>query len=41
LTPGLFALFGPEDAHMTRLHAAGQPETVKKAVMKISIGIPF
>ncbi|PKN18832.1 MAG: hypothetical protein CVU71_08520 [Deltaproteobacteria bacterium HGW-Deltaproteobacteria-6] len=39
MTPGLFAMFGPEDAHMPRLHEAAQPQTVKKAVMKIYAGI--
>lgn len=41
MTPGLFALFGPNDAHMPRLYAAGKPEAVKKAVMKIRIDMPF
>jgi len=35
MTPGLFALFGPHDAHMPRLYATGRPDVVKKAVMKI------
>src|SRR5665647_3560401 len=30
MTPGLFALFGPSDAHMPRLYAADKPEAVKK-----------
>jgi YhcH/YjgK/YiaL family protein len=37
MTPGLFALFGPEDAHMPRLHASHDPQQVKKAAMKIRI----
>lgn len=41
MLPGLFTLFGPNDAHMPRLHAAGKPEAVKKAVMKIRIDTPF
>ena len=41
MTPGLFVLFGPEDAHMPGLHAAGQLEKVKKAVMKIRMDIMF
>jgi YhcH/YjgK/YiaL family protein len=41
MTPGLFALFGPNDAHMPRLYAAGKPLNVKKAVMKIRIDLPF
>lgn len=35
--PGMFALFGPSDAHMPRLHVAYESECVKKAVMKIKI----
>ena len=35
--PGIFAMFWPGDAHMPRLQAAGKPEIIKKAVMKISI----
>lgn len=41
MKPGLFALFGPQDAHMPRLHAAGKPEVVKKAVMKIRLDMPL
>ncbi len=41
MCPGLFALFGPDDAHMPRLHAAGKSEAVKKAVMKIRFGMPL
>ena len=41
MVPGLFALFGPNDAHMPRLHAAAEPQYVKKAVMKIRLDIPF
>lgn len=37
MTPGLFALFGPNDAHMPRLQLIDKPEVVKKAVMKIRI----
>ena len=37
--PGLFALFGPHDAHMPRLHPAGKPIVVKKAVMKIRLSL--
>lgn len=28
--PGIFALFGPVDAHMPGLHASGNPWAVKK-----------
>lgn len=41
MCPGLFALFGPHDAHMPRLHAAARPEVVKKAVMKIRLDMIF
>lgn len=41
MEPGLFVLFGPHDAHMPRLHAAGRAETVKKAVMKIRFKMIF
>ncbi len=41
MSPGLFALFGPHDAHMPRLHVADNPETVKKAVMKIRFDMAF
>jgi len=41
MLPGLFALFGPNDAHMPRLHAAGKPQNVKKAVMKIRFDMAF
>lgn len=41
MTPGLFALFAPEDAHRPRLHPAGTPMLVKKAVMKVSSRIAF
>lgn len=37
MTPGLFALFGPHDAHMPRLQLIDKPDVVKKAVMKIRI----
>lgn len=37
--PGLFALFGPSDAHMPGLYASGRPEHIKKAVMKIRIDL--
>lgn len=36
MTPGLFALFCPADAHRPRINAQSQPQIVKKAVMKIS-----
>jgi len=40
--PGLFALFGPSDAHMPGLCCtSGCPETIKKAVMKIRIDMPL
>lgn len=41
MQPGLFALFGPGDAHMPRLHMAGKPAAVKKAVMKIHFDMPI
>ncbi len=41
MIPGLFALFGPADAHMPRLHATDSTRIVKKAVMKISSLISF
>lgn len=41
MLPGLFALFGPQDAHMPRLHAADKPQIVKKAVMKIRLDMPL
>jgi len=41
LTPGLFALFGPDDAHRPRLFLPDKPKQVKKAVMKIHAGIAF
>jgi YhcH/YjgK/YiaL family protein len=41
MTPGLFALFGPNDAHMPRLHAGAKPQSVKKAVMKIRFDMPL
>jgi YhcH/YjgK/YiaL family protein len=37
--PGIFAMFRPDDAHMPRLQAAGKPEMIKKAVMKVSINL--
>jgi biofilm protein TabA len=37
--PGIFAAFWPGDAHMPRLKAAGKPEMIKKAVMKINIDL--
>jgi biofilm protein TabA len=36
LYPGIFAMFWPTDAHMPGLQVAGNPELVKKAVMKVS-----
>ncbi len=39
MRPGLFVLFGPDDAHRPRLHPAGGPQLIKKAVMKISVNI--
>jgi YhcH/YjgK/YiaL family protein len=41
MTPGLFALFGPDDAHLPRLHASDRPQQVKKAVVKIPVDISF
>lgn len=41
MIPGLFALFGPNDAHMPRLQTTDKPLVVKKAVMKIRIDMPF
>lgn len=35
LYPGQFALFFPEEGHMTRIQSAGKPEGVKKVVLKI------
>jgi len=40
MVPGLFALFGPNDAHMPRLHAGAKPQYVTKAVMKIRLDMP-
>lgn len=36
LRPGFFAVFSPQDAHMTQI-AQGEPERIKKLVMKISV----
>jgi YhcH/YjgK/YiaL family protein len=33
--PGFFAVFFPEDAHITQIMASGKPEPVKKAVIKV------
>jgi YhcH/YjgK/YiaL family protein len=41
MRPGLFALFSPNDAHMPRLHMAGKPAAVKKAVLKIRFDPPI
>lgn len=41
MRPGLFVLFGPDDAHRPRLHPSGGPQLVKKAVMKISVNLLF
>jgi beta-galactosidase beta subunit len=41
MTPGVFALFGPDDAHMPGISPAGRTQSVKKAVMKISTDISF
>lgn len=38
LQPGFFAVFFPQDAHMTQI-AQGEPEPIKKLVMKISVGL--
>lgn len=38
LKPGFFAVFLPQDAHMTQI-AQGDPERIKKLVMKISVGL--
>jgi YhcH/YjgK/YiaL family protein len=35
LHPGIFAVFFPEDAHMTQIIPSGCPESVKKAVIKV------
>ncbi len=35
-TPGMFAIFYPHDAHMPSM-AIGQPETVRKVVMKVAV----
>jgi len=37
--PGIFAMIWPDDAHMSRLQAAGKSELIKKAVMKVNIDI--
>jgi YhcH/YjgK/YiaL family protein len=37
--PGMFAMFWPNDAHMSKLQGAGKSELVKKAVMKVSIDL--
>ena len=38
LQPGFFAVFFPQDAHMTQL-LDQRPVTIKKLVMKISVGL--
>ena len=38
ITPGTFAVFFPWDGHMPSLRVDGQPEWVKKVVVKIRIG---
>lgn len=37
--PGMFAVFWPEDAHMPELQVDGKPQTIKKAVMKVSVDL--
>ena len=37
--PGIFAMFWPDDAHMSRLQVAGKSELIRKAVMKINIDL--
>ena len=41
MPPGLFVLFGPDDAHRPRLHPVSRPEQVKKAVVKVPVDISF
>jgi len=37
LTPGIFMLLYPEDAHMPQIAVDGIPESVEKIVMKIAV----
>ncbi len=37
LTPGVFAIYYPEDGHLPQLIASDAPETVKKVVVKVSV----
>ncbi len=39
--PGTFGLFLPEDAHMPQLIVGGQAARIKKAVIKIKVGLLF
>ncbi len=37
--PGMFSIFWPGDAHMPRLQVADKQELIKKAVIKVRIGL--
>ncbi len=39
LTPGLFMLLYPQDAHMPQLMAGESPEMIKKVVIKIKLAL--
>jgi len=39
MTPGLFAVFFPQDAHMPSLTIGGNPEWVRKVVVKIRMDL--
>lgn len=39
LTPGIFAVYYPEDGHLPQLTVGDAPETVKKVVVKVSVDL--
>ena len=39
MAPGMFMVLFPEDAHMPQLSVGSEPETVKKVVIKIRLGL--
>lgn len=39
MTPGNFVVFFPEDPHMPQLVAGNGPETIKKVVIKVAVGL--
>jgi len=41
LSPGRFALFFPEEGHMTRIQISETPERIKKVVLKIAKGLLY